>query len=533
MGVQLPWRYLFLRCKALLGPAGACVSVVALLATTAWSSPVVHRPGTLIVKLDATVNPPRAAGSDALRAAGLDAIQAYVHEVRSIGAAAADAELAAACGLDRYYVVTLREGVGLEAVMTLVPEGARATIRPVMGVRLAGSDTPVAQMGTTPTGGIQSDPIDNVGQQPVNDALFKQQWALRNTGQIVGGNPGMTDADIDAPTAWSLVTNPRPVIVAVLDTGVSLTHPDLVNRLVPGYNAADGDATDPNDLIFSHGTGCAGVIGAEPNNQLGIAGVAGVARIMPIRIFGSFGFGYEDEFVPGLMYAADNGAEVASMSIGYPFYSDLMAAAIEYAHGRDVVLVASTGNVNGQDVQFPALMPQTVAVGATNNQDTLWSNSTRGPGITLVAPGVDIITTWDTQSDRDAYREQTGTSFAAPQVAGIAALVRSVAPQLTNEEVGWVLINSCDDLGPGVWTEEYGYGRINAAAAVARALSLDGNNCRTDVNGDGIFTIDDIEAFVVAFLAGDPITDLVEPFGVIDSDDLSAFVDQVLAGCTG
>ncbi len=494
------------------------------------------RQDRLILTLDASVAQTVRAGVDPLGAAGLDSIRDQAATIRPLFPNPGDPQLARETGLDRFYVITLESGVEAAELLARVPsDPSRATIRGEVGGQLLRPSGRASEFGAA-FQGVLADPIDVPGEEPVNDPLFPDQWALRNTGQTIDGFVGVADADIDAPPAWSLASDiVEPVVVAVLDTGVSPTHPDLEYKLVPGINvASDGHADDTDDLVFSHGTGCAGVIAAEHNNGYGMAGVAGNALVMPIRIFNSFGFGYEVEFVAGLTYAADNGAQVASMSIGFPFYSDAMAAAVEYAYGRDVVLVASTGNVNGQDVQFPALMDETVAVGATNNRDELWANSTRGPEITLVAPGVDILSTWHTADEPATFKRQTGTSFAAPQVAGIAALVRGVAPQLTNEEVGWILINSCDPFdSSSAWDADHGYGRLNAAAAVARALSIGVDSCRIDIDGDGRFTIDDIEAFVDAFIAGDPVTDLVAPFGTIDQDDLGAFVDQVLTGCTG
>ncbi|MEQ8769711.1 MAG: S8 family serine peptidase [Phycisphaerales bacterium] len=534
--VAHPWRWLSFAGGPLAGLAGGIGLVGGLvgpaLAVPADPTPRVER---LVVTLEASAVRSDRALIDPLASEGLAAVRAFAASVTPLVPNPADPALAAETGLDRFYVITLEPGVSAADVCALVPAPLRGSVvRPELGGPLVEVSGDITMDSAPQLENTVADPIDVPGVQPVNDPLFPEQWALRNVGQDIAGVVGTQDADVDAPPAWSLASGLiEPVVVAVLDTGVSETHPDLRQRLVPGINTADGSPDDTGDLVFSHGTGCAGVIAAEQGNNIGIAGVAGNARIMPVRIFNSFGFGYEVEFVAGLVHAADNGATIASMSIGFPFYSDAMAAAIEYAHGRDMVLVASTGNVNGQAVQFPALMDETIAVGATNNQDGLWANSTRGDEITLVAPGVNVLTTWDKTHERNTYKRQTGTSFAVPQVAGVAALVRGVAPHLTNDEVTWVLINSCEPVGAEGWTPELGYGRINAANAVALALSIGDGQCQVDIDGDGRFTLDDIEAFIAAFINGDPIADLVAPFGVVDFSDLEEFVDQVVSDCSG
>ncbi|GJM19450.1 MAG: hypothetical protein DHS20C14_16630 [Phycisphaeraceae bacterium] len=438
-----------------------------------------------------------------------------------------DPEAAVRSGLDRFYVLTARSGADLDALAQWVQD-VSVIVASALPERFAAPDA-VNPLFLRLHGRDENLPEDNPGHLPVNDQYFPVQWSLRNTGQDVCGQVGIPGADIAAPGAWPFVPPGSAVVVAVLDTGVSPTHPDLAGQLVPGQNFADGNADDTDDKALSHGTSTAGVLAARTNNEIGIAGVAPYAKIMPVRIFNSFGFGFETEFVAGVMYAADHGADVISMSLGYPFDSDAMKAAVRYAYERDIVLVASTGNTPGQAVQFPASMPETIAVGATNNLDVLWNNSTTGPQISLVAPGVDVWATWDTPSEPGSYREQSGTSFAVPHVSGTAAMMRAANPTLSNEEVAWALINSCIDLGDPGWDESYGYGRLNAKDAVALAIALGPVQCLADVDGDGRFTVEDIDAYVIAFLAGDPKADLAAPFGSIDTNDLEAFVAAALS----
>jgi subtilisin family serine protease len=374
---------------------------------------------------------------------------------------------------------------------------------------------------------------------PPNDPGYPQQWHMENTGQTIGGVAGLPGADISWPQAVAVMHTPRDVIVAVLDSGVSVSHPDLFGRLVPGWNTTVNPPTTNTDDSHtqSHGTKCAGIIAAARDNAIGVAGVAANAKIMPIKIATNF-LASVRWAANGLTRATDSGAKVASMSWGYgagetdlPF----LRTAVEYADDRGVVMIASTGNIPTEPVGYPAAYPQVIAVGATNNRDEMFSATTRGPEMDLVAPGVAIYTTVDQSGNANGYGPEDGTSFAAPIVAGVAAMVLGINPALTPAQVREILLESADDLGVGGIDPVFAHGRINAYAAVREALaSLPA--CRVDLNGNG--TPDSGDLFYFLDLYFDAYGPVVEPTvadfdndGVVGVGDLFAFMDAWFVGC--
>ena len=217
-----------------------------------------------------------------------------------------------------------------------------------------------------------------------NDPDFSKQWALNNTGQI-GGTP---DSDIDASEAWGIETGDPDVIIAIIDTGVDYTHPDLADNIwinideIPN-NGIDDDgngyiddmkgwdfANDDNNPLDNdgHGTHCAGIAAAEGNNGIGIAGIAPNCKIMPVKVLGIF-FGNVSTTTLGIRYAADMGVDVISLSLGTYNESNLLKDAVDYAYNKSVVLVSAAGN-DGKDIKsYPAAYDNVIAVGATDNND--------------------------------------------------------------------------------------------------------------------------------------------------------------------
>jgi subtilisin family serine protease len=249
---------------------------------------------------------------------------------------------------------------------------------------------------------------------PTNDLRFGEQWAL----PVMG-----------VPNAWSqLPETLDPVVVAVIDSGVCLDHPDLIGRLVPGFDFVESD-DQPQDL-FEHGCGVAGVIAAEINNGEGIAGVAPNAQIMPLRVLDATGFGDYSNIALAITYAVDNGADIINLSLAGPGYSGILEDAVNYALDNGLTVIAAAGNSATDMPFYPAALSGVISVGSVDPDLQRSRFSNFGISVDLQAPGRDILTTDSTGS----YRLQSGTSFAAPQVAGIAALAQVLDVPLNVED---------------------------------------------------------------------------------------------------
>lgn len=279
-----------------------------------------------------------------------------------------------------------------------------------------------------------------------DDPYYVRQWA---------------PAYVNTPAAWDLTVGSSAVTIAVLDTGVQLSHPDLAGRLSVGYDFINND-TDPSD-DNGHGTGVAGIAAATGNNTTGVAGMDWNARILPVKVLDSTGYGSWSVIAQGIVYAADQGANIINMSLGGTASSTLQAA-VTYAYERGCTLVAASGNSGAGYVQYPAAYPEVIAVGSAY-RDVVSSFSNYGAEIEVVAPGDTI----DTLAMGSSYGRMTGTSAAAPFVAGLASLVRAAAPALSAAEVRQAITSSARDLGAAGWDPYYGWGHINAQAALAAA----------------------------------------------------------------
>lgn len=351
---------------------------------------------------------------------------------------------------------------------------------------------------------VSIDPIRRIGlhEAITDDSLSEGQWAL----PLVG-----------APAAWERATADG-IIVGVLDTGVDWDHPDLKNRLairgaedlngnstfqpwpstveedgvagdlngidddgngyvddVIGYDFVDqgvrnlGDDRDRDPIPFDeqgHGTSVAGVIAAEANNGIGIAGLAFDARVVTMRAFDATGNAEEDDIAAALVYAALNGVQVVNMSFGDGVDSPVMRDAVRFAAAYGCILVASAGNSGTVSRQFPAGYDEVMAIAATNSNDVRAPFSSTGSLVDLSAPGDQILTT----AVAGRYRTVSGTSFAAPMVAATAAMMLELDPTLTASEIRTMISESSLDLGDLGWDGFYGAGRLQTA----RALELVG-----------------------------------------------------------
>jgi thermitase len=285
-----------------------------------------------------------------------------------------------------------------------------------------------------------------------NDPYFSQQWALHNTGQIYG----TMDADIDAPEAWDIQKGSSDIIIAIIDTGVDTTHPDLAANIVPGGFTGDW---------YGHGTHCAGIAAAVTNNGIGVAGVARNCKIMPFLAMGPLGLIAEFLITYDIINATRNGADVISMSLGGLSEGILMKRAIDYADLHGVVIVAAAGNDDTNVPIYPAGNPKVIAVGATDYYDKRTFFSSYGGWVDVSAPGLYINSTW-VGGD---YLVASGTSMATPHVAGLAALILSEKPYLTPGEVRTIIRSSVDPVDS---SKHIGTGRINAYKALQKAAHV-------------------------------------------------------------
>ncbi|MDH7512604.1 MAG: S8 family peptidase [Clostridiales bacterium] len=307
-----------------------------------------------------------------------------------------------------------------------------------------------------------------------NDSLFNYQYYLYNSGQEIGpsGSPrGKAQADIKATAAWEETKGSPDVLIAVIDTGVDLLHPDLKNKIHSAgrdFINNDFDATDDH----GHGTIVASVAAAETNNKEGIAGVAWNSKILPVKVMDQKGEGYYSELISGIMWAVANGASVINLSLGGDEVSDSLRNALKYAYDKGVIIVAAAGN-DASSVLYPAAYDSyCLAVAATDYKDERkdWSNF--GTQVDVAAPGervVGAVPTWFWGPDSFPYAFGTGTSLATPQVAGLAALLKGLKPWLSVDQVMDVIRYSADDVNssknPG--KDNYiGFGRINMEKAL-------------------------------------------------------------------
>lgn len=294
-----------------------------------------------------------------------------------------------------------------------------------------------------------------------NDPSYGKQYALKN---------------IEAPKAWDITQGESDVVIAIVDTGIDLDHPDLEDKLVAGYNAV-APAQTPND-DNSHGTHCAGISAGITNNGQGIAGLAVGCKLMPIKVMTAEGRGSTAAIADGITWAVDHGADVISLSLGGPGGGQAMADAVKYAIDKNVVVTAAMGNNGTNQMSYPAAYPGVIAVGASDTQDKTARFSQYGRWISVVAPGVDILSTTPNHDNylntsypdkiTKNYSLMSGTSMATPYVAGLLGLMRSKYPQMDPAALKVKLEQTCDKVqGLGAFDDHYGNGRINAFKALS------------------------------------------------------------------
>jgi len=387
-----------------------------------------------------------------------------------------------------------------------------------------------------------------------NDEYFPRQWHLHNTGQS-GGTP---NADINAPEAWEITTGDPNIVIAEMDTGVQADHPDLLDNLVPGYDFIDDDdQPDPSldPWPNGHGTSCSGIIAAQGNNRIGVTGVTWNCKIMPVRIGGyradqTAYFISQATEATAYRWAAAHGADVivspwwygqTANDILHSGIVDVTKAGGLGRDGKGCVFVAAAGNDSSLMKWYPSKYPEVMAVGIADHNDNRGLLSDYGPELDIVAPSgwqssvEEFLSSkgrgalWSTDFTGTAgfnnfdpnldYTNVAGTCGASSVAAGVAALVLSVDPNLTNTQVQYILERSAKDLGVPGRDDYYGWGRVDARAAIDVIMSD-----LTDLNNDDQTDFKDLSYLAQYWKQNTSSADLApigHRDGKVDVNDLS------------
>jgi subtilisin family serine protease len=297
--------------------------------------------------------------------------------------------------------------------------------------------------------------INENTNKAVNDPGYKYEWDISYT---------------EADKAWPLIKQKREINVAVLDTGVDYTHPDLKKRVLKskGYNFVDNNSDTMDDN--GHGTHVSGIIAANANDNIGIAGIDGTldVKIIPIKVLDSNGEGDINDIVKGIKYAADNGADIINLSFGANEKSKLIAEAISYAKSKGVFVVAAAGNDNEDSDNISPAGDGAFTVAAMSYNYKKASFSDYGNCIKVSAPGVEILSTVP-----GGYEAWDGTSMAAPVATGIAAMVKAEDPNLSPSQIEDVLDSTAKDIMSKGKDKQSGYGLIDAYNAIKKVKQLE------------------------------------------------------------
>ncbi len=285
-----------------------------------------------------------------------------------------------------------------------------------------------------------------------NDDRYSSQWHL---------------PAINAAAGWEISTGSADVAIAIIDSGIDPGHPDLADKLIPGYNFLENNQVT-NDVL-GHGTAVAGCAAAQSDNLIGVAGVSWNSQLMPLVVLNSENWATYYDIARAIIYAVDHGVKVMNISIGGTSSSSTLQNAVDYAWERGAVIFSSAGNSATSTPNYPAACGNVVAVTATTSSDLPASFTTFGNWVDVAAPGSYILTT----NRGGGYGSWNGTSFSSPITCGLASLVMSVNPALTNAQVVELIKAEADDLGAAGFDPYFGYGRINVSRTLTAALAAD------------------------------------------------------------
>ena len=287
--------------------------------------------------------------------------------------------------------------------------------------------------------------MDYTVQKVVNDPDLAKQWAI---------------AKVGAAEAWDVTMGTKNTLLAIVDTGIDYNHPDLAGRVDKGRDFINNDDDAMDDQ--GHGTHCAGIAAASANDGVGIAGLAPNVSLLAVKVLSAQGGGSNESVASGIVYAADKGSHIISLSLGGGYPSQAIQDAVNYANSKGALVIAAMGNNGRESKSYPAACDGVMAVGATDINDARASFSQYGSWISVGAPGHNILST----IPGNKYAVYSGTSMATPYAAGLASLVKSQFPSMNAAQIKAKIEKSATDVGETGFDKMFGHGRINAAAAV-------------------------------------------------------------------
>jgi subtilisin family serine protease len=334
---------------------------------------------------------------------------------------------------------------------------------------------------------VEADQAGPTGPLKPNDERYPEQWA-----------PPKIGADV----TWNTLTTGGPIVVAVLDTGASPTHPELKERLKAGKGFVNDDPSTVDDN--GHGTFTAGLIAATGNNSIGIAGVSWGALVMPIKILNKEGLGTVANFAQGILFAVEEGAQIINVSAGVAVPSQSMEAAVSYAIGKGAIVVAASGNKPDGVANYPAAYANVIAVSASTRDDKIADFSSYGSYVWIAAPGKDIFGTY--YQEGDTYAQLSGTSASAPFVSGTIALMLSQRGNLTPKAVREILKATAVDIEEGGFDPHSGYGRLDTFHSVILASAFTPTLTDVSVTPTEPKNAESVILDVKGFDPGEPVT---------------------------
>jgi len=270
-------------------------------------------------------------------------------------------------------------------------------------------------------------------------------------------------------TAWDYTLGHHSTVIAVLDTGLNPQHSEFDTPVVAGYDFVNNRADFRDD--HGHGTHIAGILAAQINNEIGTVGICPRCGLIAVKVLNADNYGTWSTVAKGIVFAVDNNADIINLSLGSDQSSASIEKAIQYAQEKGVLIIAASGNEHSNVEYYPAAYEGVIGVSATDDRDEHWVLSNHGRNIDLSAPGYMIYSTGigENLTDNDAFSYMSGTSMAAPHVAGIAGLLLSQDANRSAEEIAGILFRTSRDLGEKGWDGKFGHGRVDAARALADA----------------------------------------------------------------